>query len=144
MSRQLVDVVSQIELLESKDLLKRKIRKLNYVISQIIVVNSHLEEEEIRYQRKRGERNRLGHSYNIRIRLCVYHGIRDMYREYADRLRQQIRHIIENWHLRSDAIDVINVVVWSSIQFGYKIYTYMLLIYMYMLLTYLLWSNKLQ
>ena len=75
MSREPTPGSAPSELNESSDLLlKNKIRKLKYVISQMLLVNRHLKDEEIRYQRAAPVSCSHRHSYNGRLRMCVYHG----------------------------------------------------------------------
>ena len=76
--------------------INKKLRKLSYVKSQLLVVNRRLEEEENRYKRASQDRYQLHHGYNSRMRLCVYHGVRDMYSEYVARLGEDIRLAMTN------------------------------------------------
>ena len=74
--------------------INKKLRKLSYIKSQLLVVNRRLEEEENRYKRASQNRCQLHHGYNSRMRLCVYHGVRDMYSAYAARLGDEIRQVM--------------------------------------------------
>ena len=80
----MTDIVKMIELqLEQMEL------RFARACHQVVLLNGRLEENKRRYQRADAGDNKPVR-YNIRIKLCVMEGVRDMYYEYARRLGDQL------------------------------------------------------
>ncbi len=72
----------------------QKMRKLNIAVKQMMIVIRKVQEEESRNERASRDKCLLHHSYSSRMRLCVYHGVRDMYSQYVHRLKEDIQLIM--------------------------------------------------
>jgi len=97
----------EIEVTRPSDvILNGKIRKLKSAISQMLLVNRRLQDEQIRYERATQSSGALQYSYNSRIRMCIYHGLRDMYNEYAHKVGEEINILNNNRSIDSGSITV--------------------------------------
>ncbi len=77
-----MDKVLQMPLQQMED-------KFRVACQQVHKLNAWIEEIQVRYNRA----DRMGHKgdrYNIRIKLCVAEGVRNMYYEYASRLSDKL------------------------------------------------------
>ena len=57
-------------------------RKFRLACQQLILINSLIDETEMRYSRSQAE-NRRSYRYILRLKLCSLEGVRNMFYEYA-------------------------------------------------------------
>ena len=73
-------------------------RRFQKACRQLVILNNHLEDLNTQYRRCR-RNNKPGSRYNLRLKLSVVEGIRNMFYEYAschaDELEHMQDHLVE-------------------------------------------------